>query len=228
MSLTLASLLKEIDSAIKIDLFEKLHNVGLESSGALNNAGTGHAGYCELNYTPAGKDGRINVKKALEINSKYETTLQYWSYLSRKYKTFAPKKFINCTPHLSLVFGDDNVRFLRERYLLLKKHHLFKSMKFSQNKKVIAKWAGLTMKGRDPNQKAAATIVNAGADIDFGSVTNELLNILKNKKGFNIHLNQEVLTLKETKNALWEVTSRNNFSGEIKKVSAKLTTETYN
>ena len=82
MSLTLASLLKEIDSAIKIDLFEKLHNVGLESSGALNNAGTGHAGYCELNYTPAGKDGRINVKKALEINSKYEITLQYWSYLS--------------------------------------------------------------------------------------------------------------------------------------------------
>ena len=221
MSLTLASLLKEIDSSIKIDLFEKLHNVGLESSGALNNAGTGHAGYCELNYTPAGKDGRINVKKALAINTKYEITLQYWSYLSRKYKTFAPKKFIHCTPHLSLVFGDDNVRFLRKRYLLLKKHHLFKSMKFSQNKKVIAKWAGLTMKGRDPNQKAAATIVNAGADIDFGSVTNELLNILKNKKGFNIHLNQEVLTLKETKNALWEVTSRNNFSGEIKKVSAK-------
>ena len=221
MSLTLASLLKEIDSAIKIDLFEKLHSVGLESSGALNNAGTGHAGYCELNYTPAGKDGRINVKKALEINSKYETTLQYWSYLSRKYKTFAPKKFIHSTPHLSLVFGDDNVRFLRKRYLLLKKHHLFKSMKFSQNKKVIAKWANLTMQGRDPNQKAAATIVNAGADIDFASVTSELLNILKNKKGFNIHLNQEVLTLKETKNALWEVTSRNNFSGEIKKVSAK-------
>ena len=221
MSLTLASLLKEIDSAIKIDLFEKLHSVGLESSGALNNAGTGHAGYCELNYTPAGKDGRINVKKALEINSKYETTLQYWSYLSRKYKTFAPKKFIHSTPHLSLVFGDDNVRFLRKRYLLLKKHHLFKSMKFSQNKKVIAKWAGLTMKGRDPNQKAAATIVNAGADIDFGSVTNELLNILKNKKGFNIHLNQEVLTIKEIKSNLWEVSVRNNISKEIKKTFAE-------
>ena len=44
MGLTLASLIKECNSSIKIDLDEKLKGVGLESSEALNNAGTGHAG----------------------------------------------------------------------------------------------------------------------------------------------------------------------------------------
>ena len=130
MGLTLASLIKECTPSIKIDLYEKLQGAGLESSEALNNAGTGHAGYCELNYTPMGKNGKINIEKALEINAKYEITLQYWSYLSNKYKSFDPKKFIQRTPHVSLVFGDDNIRFLKKRYLLLKKHHLFKSIKF--------------------------------------------------------------------------------------------------
>ena len=221
MGLTLASLIKECNSSIKIDLYEKLNDVGLESSEALNNAGTGHAGYCELNYTPMGKNGKINIKKALEINSKYEITLQYWSYLSNTYKSFDPKKFIQRTPHVSLVFGDDNIRFLKERYLLLKKHHLFKSIKFSQNRKEISKWANLTMVGRDSHEKVAATIVKEGADIDFGSAANALLNILNHKKDFEIHLNHEILTIKESKNNLWEVSVRNNISREIKKTFAK-------
>lgn len=221
MSLTLASLIKELDSSVKIDLYEKLHGVGLESSEALNNAGTGHAGYCELNYTPMNKSGQIDIKKALEINSKYEITLQYWSYLSAKYKSFDPKKFIHQTPHISLVFGDKNIAFLKKRYLLLKKHHLFKSIKFSENRKEIFQWAKLTMKGRNPSQKVAATIVNEGTDIDFGVATNALLNTLKNKKKFGIHLNQEILAIKETKNNLWAVSIRNNISGDIKKTFAK-------
>jgi len=221
MSLTLASLIKELDPSIKIDLYEKLQGVGLESSEALNNAGTGHAGYCELNYTPMGKDGKINIKKALEINSKYEITLQYWGYLKRRYKSFDPKKFIHRTPHVSLVFGDDNIMFLKKRYLLLKKHHLFKSIKFSQSRKEISKWANLTMLGRNPKQKVAATIAKEGTDIDFGAVTSALLNTLKNKKKFEIHLNNEIVNIKENKNNLWEVSVRNNISHEIKKTFTK-------
>ena len=221
MGLTLASLIKECNSSIKVDLYEKLQGVGLESSEALNNAGTGHAGYCELNYTPMGKDGKINIKKALEINSKYEITLQYWSYLSNKYKSFDPKNFIHRTPHISLVFGDDNIRFLKKRYLLLKKHHLFKSIIFSQNRKEISKWANLTMIGRGSHQKVAATIVKEGADIDFGAATNALLKTLKHKKDFEIHLNDEIVKIKESKNNLWEVSVRNNISREMKKTFAK-------
>ena len=221
MGLTLASIIKELDSSIKIDLYEKLYDIGLESSEALNNAGTGHAGYCELNYTPMGKDGKLNIQKALEINSKYEITLQYWSYLSRKYKSFKPKKFIQRTPHVSLVFGDQHIDFLKKRYLLLKKHHLFKSIKFSQNRKEISQWANLTIIGRNPHQKVAATIVKEGTDIDFGAATKALLSTLKNKKDFQIHLSQEILTIKEVKDNLWEVSVRNNISGNIKKTFAK-------
>lgn len=108
-----------------------------------------------------------------------------------------------------------------KRYLLLKKHHLFKSIKFSQNRKEISEWANLTMIGRDPHQKVAATIVKDGADIDFGAAANALLNILKHKQDFEIHLNHEILTIKESKNNLWEVSVRNNISRETKKTYAK-------
>ena len=221
MGLTLASLIKELDPSMKIDLYEKLNNVGLESSEALNNAGTGHAGYCELNYTPMSNDGKINIKKALEINSKYEVTLQYWSYLSGKYKSFDPKKFIHLAPHISLVFGDANIRFLKKRYSLLKKHHLFKSIKLSENREEISQWAKLTMIGRSSHQKVAATIVKEGTDIDFGAATKALLNTLKKQKNFEIHLNHEILTIKEIKSNLWEVSFKNNISNEIKKTFAK-------
>ena len=39
---------------------------------AWNNAGTGHAGYCELNYTPAQGDGSVAIDRALAINERFE------------------------------------------------------------------------------------------------------------------------------------------------------------
>lgn len=74
------------------------------------------------------------------------------------------------------------------------------------------------MEGRNPYQKVAATMVKEGTDIDFGEATNALLNTLKNKKDFETHLNQEILTIKEIKSNLWEVSVRNNISKEIKKL----------
>ena len=52
MSLTLAVLIKEVYPNCKITVIERLKQCAMESSQALNNAGTGHAGNCELNYTP--------------------------------------------------------------------------------------------------------------------------------------------------------------------------------
>lgn len=221
MSLTLASLIKEIDPSVKIDLFERLNDIGLESSEALNNAGTGHAGYCELNYTPADTNGKINIKKALEVNSKYEITLQYWSYLTKKYSSFNPRKFINRVPHLSFVFGNDGVKFLKRRYLLLKKHHLFKSIRFSENKKEINKCAPLIMAGRNSKDKIAITKVNEGSDVDFGKVSKELLTILKIKKKFTLHLSHEVLNITEIDNNSWKILVQNNLTNQIKVLYAK-------
>ena len=53
MSATVGALLKELEPGWTIEIFERLDDVALESSHVLNNAGTGHAALCELNYTPA-------------------------------------------------------------------------------------------------------------------------------------------------------------------------------
>ncbi|MBS1944935.1 MAG: malate:quinone oxidoreductase, partial [Bacteroidetes bacterium] len=57
MSATLGIMLKELDPSLRMQVFERLDAVAQESSDAWNNAGTGHAGLYELNYTPERADG---------------------------------------------------------------------------------------------------------------------------------------------------------------------------
>jgi len=66
MSATLAVLLKELDPALAIEMYETLGGAAQESSDAWNNAGTGHAAMCELNYTPLRSDGTVDISKALD------------------------------------------------------------------------------------------------------------------------------------------------------------------
>ena len=84
MSATLAVFLKELDPSLRIEIFETLEGAALESSDAWNNAGTGHAALCELNYTPQRSDGSIDISKALEVNAEFDLSRQFWSYLIRK------------------------------------------------------------------------------------------------------------------------------------------------
>ena len=111
MSVTLARLLQELDSDIDITIYEKLASCALESSQSINNAGTGHAGFCELNYTPINRQQHINVDRALKINKEFEVSLEFWSFLTRKYKSFKPKSFITQVPHISYVKGEKNISF---------------------------------------------------------------------------------------------------------------------
>src|SRR5262249_13130945 len=68
MSATLGVFLKELEPALDILIVETLDGAALESSDAWNNAGTGHAANCELNYTPERSDGSIDISKALDVN----------------------------------------------------------------------------------------------------------------------------------------------------------------
>ena len=72
MSATLGMLLMQLDPTLKVTMVERLDNVAHESTDGWNNAGTGHAGYCELNYTPQNADGSIDIKRALNINAAFE------------------------------------------------------------------------------------------------------------------------------------------------------------
>ena len=170
MGATLASILKEIEPSLRVDIVEALNAPALESSHAYNNAGTGHAGYCELNYTPLLANNRIDIKKAVQINAGFEMSLQYWSFLAKKYRLFSPEKFINRVPHISLVNGSKNVAYLEKRYLALKDNPLFKTIEFSSNFRTIGKWIPLLGVKRS-SKKYAATKVECGTDVNFGEIT---------------------------------------------------------
>lgn len=58
-------------------MIEHLRDVATESCDGWNNAGMGHAAYCELNYTPEMSDGSIDTRKAFFINTAFEESLPF-------------------------------------------------------------------------------------------------------------------------------------------------------
>jgi len=83
MSATLGTVLKELEPSLSIAMFETLKDCAQESSEAWNNAGTGHAANCELNYTPQRSDGSVDISKALSVNTEFDLSRQLWAYLIR-------------------------------------------------------------------------------------------------------------------------------------------------
>jgi malate dehydrogenase (quinone) len=199
MSATLGVLLHQLDPNLNIIMVEQLAEVALESSDALNNAGTGHAGHCELNYTPQAADGSIDIKRALEINAAFEVSLQFWSHLVESRALPSSDKFINKTPHLSFVWGEHNIAFLKQRFALLSQHHLFADMQFSDDFKQLKTWLPLMMADRSANDKHAASYVAHGSDVDFGALTRHMVAYLKTQANFSLHTNTQVTKLDKVK-----------------------------
>src|SRR3984885_12054863 len=137
MSATLGTLLKELDPSLSIVMLETLDDAGQESSQAWNNAGTGHAANCELNYTPQNPDGSVDISRALVVNTEFDLSRQLWSYLVRKGAIAEPRAFIHPCPHMSFVWGNENVAFLRARHQAMSAHHCFHGMDYSESHKQI-------------------------------------------------------------------------------------------
>ena len=220
MSATLGVLLSRLDPSLKIMMVERLDKVANESTHSLNNAGTGHAGYCELNYTPQKTDGSVEINKALAINAGFEVSLQFWSWLVEQGVLPASHEFINSIPHQSFVWGDKDVAFLRKRYEMLHQHHLFEEMEYSEDPAVLRKWMPLVMTHRDAKQKIAATQVKHGSDIDFGSLTRHLIKSLKKYPNFELLLGHAIENLKQQTNGHWKVSIRDSHSDELKHIEA--------
>lgn len=226
MSTTLATLLKKLDPSINILMVERLHSVAGESTDGWNNAGTGHAGYCELNYTPevsADECGKteVEINRALTINSNFELSLQLWSSLIASGDLPSPQAFINPTPHISFVWGEKNVAFLRERFEKLSAHHLFADMEFSDDPDVLKQWMPLVMEQRPDGEAVAATRVAYGADIDFGSLTRHLVENLEQQNRFELMLAHEVSALSKTADKRWQVEIQNSITGDKQTVDSK-------
>ncbi|MFT6264894.1 MAG: malate dehydrogenase (quinone) [Oleiphilaceae bacterium] len=220
MSATLGMLLKQLDPSLKIMMVEQCDQIAQESSDGWNNAGTGHAAYCELNYTPKGEDGAINIDRALQINSEFETSLQFWSYLVEQSALPAPGEFIRRTPHMSFVWGEEDCQFLKKRYESMSAHPLFGEMKFSDDPEQLKKWMPLVMKGRPAEQPVAATNVGHGADVDFGALTRKMVEGLQNDDNFRLLLQHKVRNLEFSDN-LWHVDIANGKQKTSQSVQAK-------
>ncbi len=220
MSATLATLLNELDPLMRMMMVERLPSIATESTDAWNNAGTGHAGYCELNYTPMDDAGNVSINRALAINASFEVSLQLWASLIEKNALPAPAKFINKTPHLSFVWGEENVEFLRKRHRLLQEHPLFKDMEFSDDVAQLTEWMPLMMQQRAGDEKVAATRVSYGSDVDFGSLTRELVKHLQQTPSFQLNVSTEVTGLKQLDNGRWLVNIKDLTTKKHKKIEA--------
>jgi malate dehydrogenase (quinone) len=220
MSATLGTLLKDLQPDLKIAVLERLSDVAQESSNAWNNAGTGHAALCELNYMPEGKDGSMDPAKAVAINEQFQQSRQLWATLVAEGVLDEPSTFINATPHMTFVRGEKDVAFLRKRYEVLKQQPLFAGIEYSEDSRVINQWAPLLMQKRRKGEPFAATRVPAGTDVDFGSLTRQLFANLR-EKGVEVVTNHDVKKLKKQKDGSWEVSYRHVIGGTPGSINAK-------
>lgn len=204
MSATLGVLIKLVHPKAKIVLFERLDQVAMESSNPWHNAGTGHAALCELNYMPDSKDGSLpDPTKAIAINEQFQVSRQFWAALVEQGILSDPETFIRTVPHMTFVRGEKDSDYLSRRFQALKDQPLFAGMQFSTDPKQIAKWAPLIIEGR-AQEPIAATFIEQGTDVDYGAITQQLINWLK-RSGVKVQTSVEVNNLHQYQDGSWQV-----------------------
>lgn len=217
MSATLGLILKELQPTISIEIYERMDIAAAESSDAWNNAGTGHSAFCELNYTPESEDGSISPNKAISIAESFEVSRQFWAYLVQQNIVSSPENFIKSIPHLSFVWGEKNVAYLKKRFEALQSNPLFKEMVFSTDFSQLKQWMPLVMDGRKDSDKVAATSMSIGTDVNFGELTRNIFAYLAKLDGVTIHFHHEVTRLKQRDDKSWRIKITDLASGQKKK-----------
>jgi malate dehydrogenase (quinone) len=229
MSANLGALLKRLDPKLRIQVYEAADELAYESSNGWNNAGTGHAGICEISYTPKPADGSpVKVQKVIDIFQEFEQSLQFWGHAVASGMIDNPKEFINPIKHVAFVDGEDQVKFLKSRYDGMSAHHFFASMEFTTDHAKVGSWAPLLTEGRDPAQPIAATKMDGGTDINFGNVSRKLLTWLGQQEGCSVLASTKVVDLKKVGPVVpdrpgsgWDVTTENTHTGAKHTVSTK-------
>lgn len=219
MSATLGVLLNQLDPTLKIQIVEALAEVAKESTNPWNNAGTGHAALCELNYTKENADGSVDISKAIEINEAFELSKQFWAHLVEKGILPKPEEFITKVAHMSFVRGKADQAFLKRRHKTMVSHHFFSEMEYSEKQEVIREWAQLLLEGRHPSEPIAATRAEGGTDVNFGALTRSLVDFLASKDTVKVATRHQVHDIKRKRDGRWELVVRN----LEKKVNRKVT-----
>jgi malate dehydrogenase (quinone) len=220
MSANLAALLKRLDPKLTLQVYEVTEELAQESSHGWNNAGTGHAGICELSYTPKREaDGTVNVAKVIGIFEQFEQSKQFWSYAVASGMMQNPREFINPVAHISFVHGPEQVDFLKARHAGMSAHHFFQDMVYTTDRATIGAWAPLLTEGRG-EVPIAATKMDTGTDVNFGVISRKLLGWLEQQPGCGVASGHRVVNL--TKTAVgWDVAAKNLATGGVRHNHAK-------
>ncbi len=219
MSATLGILLRKLLPDARIAIYERLDKVAAESSDAWNNAGTGHSAFCELNYTPF-ENGKVDISKALEIASSFELSKQLWAYLKEADCIPYDIPFINDIPHMSFVWGEENVDFLKKRYQKMCSAPIFQDMIYSSDKNQITAWVPLIMEGREFDQPFAATKMDIGTDVNFGMLAREMIAYLEKSENVEVHLGHNVNSFSKQEDGRWKIDIEDLAAEELKEVFA--------
>ncbi|WP_293055147.1 malate dehydrogenase (quinone) [Mycobacterium sp.] len=175
MSATLGALLRRLQPDWSITLIERLDGAAAESSGSWNNSGTGHAGLCELFYTPRRADGSVDISKAVQVGEQFQVTRQFWAYAAENGILTDVRSLINPVPHVSFVQGAAQVDYLRRRHQALAANPLFAGTEFIDDADEFARRLPLMATGRAASEPLAITWAADGTDVDFGALTRQLL-----------------------------------------------------
>ncbi|MFC5679518.1 malate dehydrogenase (quinone) [Aeromicrobium endophyticum] len=220
MSATLGTLVKSLEPDWSISLFERLGGPARESSDPWNNAGTGHSALCELNYTPQRADGSVDVSKAITVNQQFQLSRQFWAHGVSQGVLGDPATFINPVPHVSFVRGADDAAYLKARHEALVDNPLFAGIEYVDDRDEIARRLPLMSAGRDDDETMALNWSDGGTDVDFGSVTRQLLGHLESH-GAELNYEHEVRNLKQNSDSTWTVTVKDLRTGQKTRVNAR-------
>ena len=220
MSATLAVLLRKLEPSLRMVAFERLDRAAAESSDAWNNAGTGHSGFCELNYSPQRDDGSVDCSKAIQIAAQFALSQELWASLVASGDLPEAQSFVRPVPHVSFVRGEQDVAFLRARHAALLKSPLFAGLELSEDKAEIAGWIPLVMDGAEREGPVAATRMHRGTDVNFGALARGMIAALARQPGVAVHLAHEVRDLRRA-DAGWALDVRDLASGQERTLQAK-------
>ena len=219
MSSTLAVMLKRLDPRLRVQMIEVAPELAQEASDGWNNAGTGHAGVCEMSYTPnRGPDGRVPIARALRIFEQFEHSKQFWGAIAATGAVGDPTSFIHAVPHLCFVKGADDVDFLQARHAAMKDHPFFRGMQLTTDATVIENWVPLVMKGRARGPVAAT--VGDGTEVNFGLLARRLCGWLAQQEHCGVATGSKVTRLRRG-DGQWQIESRCVATGEVRKQLAK-------
>jgi malate dehydrogenase (quinone) len=220
MSATLGALLRQVEPNWSITLVERLDGAAAESSDPWNNAGTGHSGLCELNYTPERPDGSIDISKAVQVNEQFQVTRQFWAYAVENGLLPDVRSFLNPIPHVSFVHGPAGVDYLKRRHDALVGNPLFASMEFVGDKDEFARRLPLMADRRDFSEPVALDWVQDGTDVDFGALSRQLIGYTT-QRGMDTWFGNEVRDLRRQSDGRWTLTVVNRRTGQKRLLNAK-------